>query len=80
MDYLLFFVYYFLPPAVIILTAIWAYNDIKKFNVAGIKTMDAASWSALIVILWIIMFPLYIIIRFAKYKKQLDELKGRTSL
>jgi len=70
----LFFVY-ILPSVVVIVTAIWVYNDLKKFNAAGLKTLNPASWSALIVLFWIITFPLYLILRFTKYNRKLNKSK-----
>lgn len=59
--------------AVIIGTSIWVFIDaksigIKKGQVTGIADMGPGSWAAGCLLLWIVVFPLYLMKR-GEFKK-----------
>ncbi len=61
----------FIIIALVIISAIWVHDDVKKLNMAGINSfLSPVTWSTLVIILWAIFFPAYLILRFTKYKKK----------
>ena len=70
----------FLPPiiggVIVIGSAIWVHKDVKRYKAAGVNIMSPGSWSALVVLVWLPFFPVYLILRFAKYNKQLRRQSG----
>lgn len=61
----------------IIISAIWTHNDLKRLNVAGVNSfLSPVTWSTLVIILWPIFFPAYLILRFTEYKKRASLNQG----
>jgi hypothetical protein len=67
----------FLPTiiagVVVIGSAIWVYKDAKRYEAAGVNIMNPGAWSILVFLLWLPAFPVYLILKFAKYNKQLQQ-------
>lgn len=54
----------------IIISAIWTHNDLKRLNAAGVKSfLSPVTWSTLTIVLWPVFFPAYLILKFTTYKK-----------
>ncbi len=53
---------------IIIFSALWVRKDAKNFREKGVD-LNPASWSTFVFLFWIIAFPLYLILKFSKYKK-----------
>ncbi len=74
MKTILLLVFYFVaivgPPVLLIWSGVWVYHDAKKFKDKGIKILNPNSWCALVIVVWIIFFPLYLILRHFCYDKQ----------
>ena len=75
MDLALLLISLFLPPiiggVIVIGSAIWVHKDVKRFKAAGVNIMSPGSWSALVFLIWLPFFPIYLILKLAKYNKQL---------
>lgn len=56
---------------VVIGSAIWVYNNVKRYKAAGVNIMGPGGWSILVLLIWLPLFPIYLILKFAKYNKQL---------
>ena len=66
----------FLPAiiagVVVIGSAIWVHKDVKRYKAAGVNIMGPGGWSILVFLMWLPFFPIYLILKFAKYNKQLQ--------
>lgn len=65
----------FLPQIIggvlVIGSAIWVHKDAKRYKAAGVNIMSPGGWSILVLLMWLPFFPIYLILKFAKYNKQL---------
>ncbi len=57
--------------ALTIFSALWVRKDAKNFRRMGVD-VNPAVWSTLVFLFWIIAFPLYLVLRFSKYKKLVE--------
>jgi hypothetical protein len=65
----------FLPAiiagVVVISSAIWVYKDVKRYKAVGVNIMEPWVWSILVFLMWLPFLPIYLILKFMKYNKQL---------
>ena len=61
-----------LPGILVIGSAIWTHQDAKKYKAANVNILDPNVWSILVLLLWLPIFPIYLIFKFAKYNQQLQ--------
>jgi len=57
---------------VVLLSAIWVYIDCKKYKKAGLTGFPLA-WAFLTFLFWLPTFPIYLILKFLKYQRQLQD-------
>lgn len=57
--------------ALVLLGAVWIYFDSKKYQRAGLIGSSIA-WSILTFLFWLPIFPIYLILRFLKYQKLME--------
>lgn len=57
---------------IVILSAVLVYFDSKKYKEANL-TGSSFSWAGLIFLFWLPAFPIYLILKFLKYEKQLKD-------
>ena len=59
---------------ILIGSTIWIYKDTKRYKIAGVNIfMSPDMWSFLVFFIWLPFFPIYLILKFTKYNKQLKK-------
>lgn len=72
MKLILFFLPVIISGVIVIGSAIWVHKDVRRYKVAGVNIMGPGGWSILVFLMWLPFFPIYLILKFAKYNKQMQ--------